>query len=1485
MITDEYLAATADEDIDQDAVGLKSSDLNAPKKDLWGSETYEQKAKRLSKKPLFASTEAEAQMAADRAKKLFDAVKSGDGDALATEYLNFMDITQLVSSKSGNIVERNSEEAIPVYTEQELKQIRNMLKERLGEERGEAEYRQAVNRNQAAATNLKDDATDLIKGLMIGLPKVMIDTVVDGTVLTLRSQDPSLTMKERVEASKAAARSFTQLPDMFAGGLTSGLVALSKGARGVKEEPLNVALTILDLKGAAAAGAKAAKVVKEGRIPSPREIGREFVDASSVNVVGKAKEFIKIKQKTSDGKGWGLLAELLTDGDAKANNEFRGALREADEASRGEFWKSFNQIQGIKLLDEAQIIKLDQALRFGDDALSMKNAYKAVNLMQDLKKAVEEINAAERQGADELIIETRNAYDKTLAELNKELLKIEETPVLVMEEGPPLGALQRLDNKGRKQARLEQKALRQDKREKGFDPLQLVDKAKSLEGIRPDTIQRIRGEQAAKRAEVNRANQEIYEAKKKADEDIDAAIDTEAAMITELNNAYAAGKKQRAKDLASLKRPVKTPEASAQRDAILAEITSDFSGLQKRNNKTAAKTDKELAKTLNKSIDATKSGGANLVQWLNKNQNPYLEFSYKGTPMTNAAFLFGLDELVASGKFDPSQIKVKALKKEYEPIADIALKSRQVLSDLAMQQRDINVGTLDKPVMLVPTEALAANMSSYVHNSTRPGKFNIEKLERRLDAERTKKKEQLLDDKSLMQGTPAIDRGIGPRQRKTVSRLDDEIVSAEKKAEEYRLLGAADLVTNIQAGITKTQRSLQYYKFLNDLVKNQLGIVKGGPLKGPAARITEKILFKDMDELNAYSKSFPMRDRNYIASEFVKVPTIKTEPGNKNSPLLYGPISGMIIRKAEFEAINRTWQMEKLIDMMTFEGGLSKAISDQPRVRQPKLAEPRRIRGAGDVFAAALDLNRDIIAYQRAINTVSNPVYFANTVKGYTEMLAQNNVPPHKIWQNMEKNTKLDNPYRDAFFETGIPKNTAAMYGVLKDLNINPSSIGIFGLPKGAAKSVKGLGKELLVDWKQLGQVSEALAKAKRKSSDSALVNAWNNKNSIKYRQFLLSLPSNLKDIFGLNGFNSAVAAMIDVSARVTMFEHLVNQRAKARGESPMRVLEDKAAVAELARLADELMINYDGMGRINETVARNHPVDPFHNWWAASTSNLFRKTFENPLANKAAMQSEKQLRATLSAERQRARDNLPVRMRGMVLELDSPAQEQLFLNLAYSSLNEPSQIDPMKLLTLGIILEPKTNRDMIERKMAEAEGFLSELGVSARNTIAHTDMGLAKIWNGMAGRSDFWSLERDPTQGILERVMYAATDAAMPNIWNFYFLKEMTSLFDQKRQKDNIRIYGHPRSGMLNLGPAELVLRSFGVPLNRMNRHEMSTRWGKAFEAKVNDINKKYGDRIRDAQKVKDFDEVRTANELRRDVIRLIHDIAEQQGQEGFYE
>jgi hypothetical protein len=351
------------------------------------------------------------------------------------------------------------------------------------------------------------------------------------------------------------------------------------------------------------------------------------------------------------------------------------------------------------------------------------------------------------------------------------------------------------------------------------------------------------------------------------------------------------------------------------------------------------------------------------------------------------------------------------------------------------------------------------------------------------------------------------------------------------------------------------------------------------------------------------------------------------------------------------------------------------------------------------------------------------------------------------------------------------------------------------------------------------------------------------------------------------------------------MFEHLVNQRAKARGDTPLKVLEDKAAVTELARQADDLMINYDGMGRANVAIAKNHPVDPFHNWWAASTSNLIRKTFENPLANKMAMQSEKQFRATLSAERQRARDNLPIRMRGMVMELDSPEQEQLFLNLAYASLNEPSQIDPMKLLTLGIILEPKTNRDMVERKMAAAEGLLSEVGTAAWNTLAMTDMGLAKIWNGMAGRSDFWSLDRNPTQSVPEKVLYSLMDAGMPNIWNFYFLKEMTSLFDKKRQKDNIRIYGHPRSGMLDLGPAELVLRSLGVPLNRINRAEMTNRWGRTFESKIQDINKKYGDRIKDAKLRKDYGEVRIANDLRRDVIQLIQAIAKDQSAEGFYE
>jgi len=493
---------------------------------------------------------------------------------------------------------------------------------------------------------------------------------------------------------------------------------------------------------------------------------------------------------------------------------------------------------------------------------------------------------------------------------------------------------------------------------------------------------------------------------------------------------------------------------------------------------------------------------------------------------------------------------------------------------------------------------------------------------------------------------------------------------------------------------------------------------------------------------------------------------------------------------------------------------------------------------------------------------------------------------------------KPGNPYLQKFLESGEAETTAMMYGVMNDAGINPQLMGFSGVPGKMKETVVTGAKEAWIDWKQLGDVSKKIAeeKAKRtKSVDGVLAKSLK-KQGGRLTKALLTLPENLKSLFTLNGFNSAFAAMIDVSARVTMFEHLVKRKADHLKISPEKVLADPKLVREIAKRTNDDMIHYNDMGKLHEWGRKYLPWDPFHAWYVRSTSRLLRYGGEHPILSRTALSAEKERRAIMSEELREARRKLPVRIRDFAFKLGPDTNKDLWLSVVYNSIFEPTQIDPYKLLTFGFAMEPKTERAVVEREMRERQDFeqdvgekgkygklniLQKLAAEFKASGTQTDMGLMKMYNSVSGRTDFWDLSRDPVASDMTRMSNAARDFGLPTLVNFYMGKELMSFFDGDIQAQMRAEHGEMRSQTLNLNPAELVIRSLGPSLFRESPD--NDRISRAVASKITLINREFDDRLGDADG--DAEKRDAIERLRSDVIEMMENIADDLNAKGKYQ
>jgi hypothetical protein len=1420
------------------------------------AQAQEEKAQKLSSQPQFSATDAELELLGKRLVSLKETFTSGDADRISDELADLFDTTQILGARSSLLKNKDA----PLYTPEELRKNRTILYDRFGEVEGESRYRQMVNRQQNVFQNGAEDLKDVIIGLTVGLPTAGFNTIYDTVDFGIKSIAAD-NEKDKVKYAKAAGASATQLVDAIGGGMLASANQMTRGYRGIKEAPLEVALGFADVSGLAKAG-KAAKIARsEGKSLKgvAKEAARGYSEGSKLpfidilsNTVSKMYE--KAKPGSWAKKAAGGVNELFFDPDAKAMQEFREVLLDADEGMRSDFWKTVNSFEEINHLEPAALSRLDEALRFGDDPRSIRNAEAAVGLMAKLSTLLEQIQRAEIEGAEARYADLMEDYTFAREALDGRLEELKTKPLDEIPADQQARELMNSMPEMKKVAEQEARAAKKLTVPGGPEEALLG----AMEQGRVPNLARAGDETKAMRnAKIRQTEKEI-----KAAED---AYETGTAQADD----YVSGSiKEGERIMSDLQKAVKTEGPAAKRDKALAvEIAK-----AKRLAKDGFDIDMDLVKDIEKSSQAKKkSKETNIVSWMQSNKNPYMEFTYDGVPMNNIAFFFDLEHKLKEGKFDPGKIEAKALKPEYEEIVNVALDIRKRMAEMSLEQNKINVGKADAPVPFLTEKTTAYNIPSYLSDTRRASRMGLEKLEAELDL--LQKQAVGMDDLSAaaaaQYGPDVIANPISSRQRKDVARRTD--IDDAAKREEFRLRrGADDFVLNLQTAVSNTQKEMHKYKLFNKIYNDQ---IVGGADISPAS----KYVFDTAQEALAVigDKS---QNRNFFKKEMVQVPEIKTEPGNPRSPYLYGPLSGKFMRRAEFEALNRVVKTDNFIRK-------TGSILAEKIARYG--AKDLQESGARAAAKGVADLYTGGIKYSRSVNTVANPVYFANTVSGYMQMLALQDVNPLGMFTNMKKNVSRDNIYLKKFLESGVPEGTAFMYGALDQAGINPSAIGLGGLGSLGKRSAKRFFSETGADMKAWSKITDDIAKAKQKITGNKEAQGKFSKLAGFGAQLGKSMPKLAVDMFTGNGFNSAVAGLIDVSARATLFEALVKRKAKALKVDPSKVLANEALVKEIARQTDKDMVNYKNMGRANAFISKYHPTDPFHSWWVRSTSHLFNTMGNRNVLARGTKQLEKSQKAMMSERLKELRKNLPQRVRGAILSLPTTANPDLWLQLTYSSIYEPSMVDPAKLATLGLALEPKTERDMLQRKLAmKKSGPAQALTEAMSQTLSSTDMGWAKLWNNMSGRKDYYSQETDPTMDTwdIRRVSAGVKDMALPNLWNFYASKEFGSFWDEAQQKKNLDQTGELRSSMMNLTPAELVLRSLGLPITRMDPTTNKARWTRAFDAVKRDINSKFKNTVRKSARKSDEEKAEDTRILKQEAIQAYQDLVEEFMNEGFY-
>lgn len=1381
----------------------------------------------------------------------------------------------------------------------------NVLDVEYGPEESEVMYRKLVNSNQSLAQNAYDDTTEIMYGLFVGLPAGVLRSAAGAAKAAYRASDSDLTMKERVRASEAVGAHLNQLPEAFVSGYASGIKQLLRGSTGFREAPIETLLTVLPIGALAKASARAAKrgaalsrtkaarskpmyrqqaddapaptdsrmataaektqALDEagGRITAKKptiaedagQVWREFYDtyaqSSSLNLADNSLKLLKQidnRPKTSAavgaliGAGLGgvpgavagaagtltlskvasaPIIRLAFDESYKINDKTYKDLNDVPVEATKTFYKEMNKMNDISGLSDAQLAVLDKALTSGFQTGPHRAAYSAIELIGNITKILDDVEAAEKAGIEK----TRNKLYGELEATKERLGNLIDDIDSKLPEQTPEMATQEIFARENAQRILNEKIA---------EEASATAKPSASTTNQFSKLKQDEAAQAKRQIVIDEARAKVEQLKE--NQPLDASQIKDGVLQPEIQPRDPRAFRLKDETIASLSEDLKK---------IFPKRKSEVEGFEKITGKAVTKMKDDFLGKLD--VDAAKGGYKNIAEYMAMNENPLMTFLHDGKPIDNVSFFFEMSD--DASRIDPAKFEVVARTPEAKELADAALAVRRGITEVSKKYRGINTGTAAKPVPFLPETVYVANVPHYRHMGSRRQAFDVKGKRKQL--------EEGFDVKEDIRDAAPDVRAVS---QPTVADLNRQKVFARTGATDaqkaaYGIQMGKDFVDSMANGMYKTANTGEFYRFANDLYKEA-----GNPSGLPAS---QRWLFKDKKEFDSANKAVP---GGLKKSDYVIVPTTYLDEAGRT---LYGPLSGTVMRRAEFNLINNKSKLDNLYaalsDMIALSSDTwANALGKKTRVSLPT-------KRTNNLFDKAVDKYKGANNWVKAINTVANPVYFANTTKGYSDLLMLEGINPAEMFKGMAKNKQRDF-IAQAMLETGHFRPSAMMVGALENIGLTPANLGL-----NPAKYAKKTFQNNVVDAKAMMDIWKDIVKAKDRNDMSVLEKMQDNKNALSkgagqtikmVSEVVGESPQFLMEAFTLGGFNSALAAFIDLGARRTMFESILKGEAKRRGVTLKDIVNDKKFLDAAARQTNKKMISYDNMPWLHRKINEYSPFDPYHNWYVGSLRRFLDYATDKPLVSTAARSAgemEKNQRSEFFKNIQR---NMSERERGMIAQL--PLEDKnLYLSLAYASVFEPSIVDPVKMATLGILLEPTTmQHKMLRRfnskKISDAidEGNTGEaINAAIRAmrdegmaTVNLTDSGIWRFVNALRGKRANFDPTVEKTTDAVE-IMKDGGAALLPTVYGFYVGSETASFFDEDFQKEQIAKTGERRSRVLNLTPSELLFRSLGFRIQR-NRPNLEGYFdpqvAKAKERILNEIGAEYDADIEKATTLK---------------------------------
>ncbi len=1177
-------------------------------------------------------------------------------------------------------------------------------------------------------------------------------------------------------------------------------------------------------------------------------------DANAKNAATQVKA-IESKIKTVDKR----LAAELKKVDAELST-LQSLQRQETQAREASFAESEMSLQSIPDSPDFQMPAKTQSVRGGGDGVTLKqkiipqDPFEALRVieetnapligrMRQLEDAKAEIISNWDQGAVAVAGEGRTPQGQALVDINKEISKLKRENSAMFNKRSKLMA--------------ETKAL--------------VDDAESIPISRKDADRQFSYEQQQQRRPLEEAKGKLRQeaaAKRKLIED---APEKTVARLEP-------GRTERRALVEQLKDPLKTSEEVAGLvDALQTSLKKDL----KRENLLDKRSEK-LLKVKPKKV-------ATLADFLVKNlDNPHLDFTIDGKPVNNIQFYFKLaDE--GTGSIDPRSLKVTAkdgAPEGYASIAESVQDTRRALMALSQEMPKVNTAPRGKkPAPLITDDVVAANIIDYIHNPTRKAKFGVDRIAREIERLEANKREAAKPEreKELMfeqlGGTTQAalkdkafltSEGIGPElgftKRKEASRRD----TPDAVLEDLRLRSVEELSAMLHIGVTKAIDAAKHYTTMSDIVKmNEANFGNKEP---------HRVLYENEADFNLATG----KEEVMSQSDYVKVPTIKT---NDKGGTVFGELSGMLLERRAFDMLRQEMRIDDVFSIPSAETG--------------SFRRPVAITGGwGGLASTAAKFYRDTNQIMKGTMTISNPVYFANTFKGYTDLLVMEGVAPWIMWKYMS-GVKKDKALTDAMLETGYFKDSAMAYGTL-DSSGQPWNLNLKGIPKTFLKSITDTALNTGTDARTLWRLTERLQKAMGEGDRSKIGNQkWVRRAAEVARQ---APQTGLKDAPTFGGFNAQVAAWMDFNAKRAMMDTFTKREAAAQRKSVDEIYKDKETMTRLAKLVEKNMVGYKRMGGFNREANRYNPAQPFTNWNVRSRSRGLNYITKNPLkglmAKQATLENQRDLMKEKNLFLRQLLASIPTKKASMSMAApdiktiftNTPKQiRDLWIDLTYMSVISADTFSLAPMLSANLLAAPVSERAEILRELrsryseellrwypkrdengrieTDDDGMAVMLPVEdpldvewsevlknnahmvkdeVLNTLWQTDTGLVRIARAFMGDRAAYDPKKKATASPFERLYTDVPASMLPNIYSFYFMGELAGLSDKDKQSEMLEKYGELRSPALNLNPGELYAKMLGVPIFRPPE-EKNDRYNSKIKGLITQFNNEFTTDIED--------------------------------------